>query len=127
MEAEEHIEKHFAQSNQDISRRLEWALYRKFQTGGLVPPEIKQTILIRDEFNEKQFGIVRFVKIGNTSKNCPRCKNSYQKTGNHYICYKKLKCRFSSEKNRLEFEPLNDSDKVAAFNVAKNAFEKNYF
>lgn len=73
------IEGHFDQSNQDISRRLEWSLYRKFQETGLVPPEIKKSIFLRDEFGAKQFGTIEFVRIGNTSKNCPYCENTHEK------------------------------------------------
>jgi len=127
MDEEDHISKHFTQSNENISRRLEWAFYRNFQVKGLVPPQVKSTIFLRKEFKDKQFGIVQFVKMENTSCNCPRCGEKFPKTSDHrhYICGNPG-CGFSSLGNRMEFSPLDDSDKVAAFNVAKNAFNKLY-
>lgn len=123
MERKEHIEKHFYQSNQNISRRLEWAMYRRFQAEGLVPPQIKQSVFIREEFKKKKFGIVEFTEMENTSQNCPRCENTHEKTEiggeYHYVCEK---CGFCSQNSRLEFESLDDADKVAAFNIAKNSF-----
>ena len=110
------IYNHFSQSNENISRRLEWALYRKFQNDFLVPPNIKQTILLKDEFNETQFGIVEFVKTGGTSSNCPKCGTDNGKKD----C---SKCGFSPKNNRKELVPLTNWDRVASYNIAKKIKE----
>jgi len=47
---EKMIDWHFQQSNTDISRRLEWWFYRKFQEDWLVPSNLKQTIFLKDDF-----------------------------------------------------------------------------
>ena len=88
------IESHRKQSDQHISRRLEWALYRKFQQEGLVPPHIKQTILLKDEYETTQFGIIQFIETKGTSANCPNCNTEYKKTNDHYICKDKKCCGF---------------------------------
>ncbi len=119
------IEVHFEQSNTHISRRLEWALYRKFANVGAVPPQIKESILLRDDFSTYQIGILNFVKVGGTSSNCPNCGERSGKTKGHFICKFKTNCDFSSQENKnLLEENLNNSDEVAAYNVAKNAFDK---
>jgi hypothetical protein len=126
---EKMIDWHFNQSNQDISRRLEWSLYRKFQESWKVPPEIKQSIFLRDEFWEKQFWIIEFVRIWDTSKNCPYCENTYEKKNwKHYVCKDKIQCNFDSRESekRKWFYDLDWSDKVWAYNVAKNWFKKLY-
>ncbi len=122
------IDEHFSQSNEDISRRLEWALYRKFANTGDVPPQIKQSIILRDDFKVDQMGIIKFVKVGGTSSNCPNCKKESGKTNGHFVCeYKENNCDFDSRENKnLLEENLSNSDEVAAYNVAKNAFEKIY-
>jgi len=48
------IDKHFSQSNENISRRLEKALYNKLQSIGLVPPHIKDIISLRESLREEQ-------------------------------------------------------------------------
>ena len=118
---EEH-DRHLVQSNENVSRRLEWALYRKLQTSSFVPPNIKQSILVRKECRVMQFGIVQYIDPENTSKICPRCGNIYKKTRGHYMC-EKTSCGFSSRDNRLEFDSLDDSDKVAAYNVARRVLD----
>ncbi len=144
------IDEHFQQSNEDISRRLEWSLYRKFANIGGVPPQIKESILLRDDFKTYQVGILKFVKIGGTSRGCPNCPKEWSekcedkncrecekckenkiygknKLKNIYICKDVEDCKFSSKENRNTLEKnLDNSDKVAAYNVAKNAFNNLY-
>ena len=50
----EKIEEHFQQLNITISRRLEFALYRKFQSLGKVPPHLKDLIQRRERLHEEQ-------------------------------------------------------------------------
>ena len=52
--AEGTVEKHFFNSNANISRRLENALYNKFQSLGLVPPHVKDIIRLREDIRKKQ-------------------------------------------------------------------------
>ena len=93
----EKIEKHFKQLNINISRRLEFALYRKFQSLGKAPPHLKDLIQRRERLHAKrkqeineaadkqyrsrknfssQIGAIVFVDEYNTSKNCPYCGES---------------------------------------------------
>ena len=94
----EKIEEHFQQLNINISRRLEFALYRKFQSLGKVPPHLKDLIQRRERLHAKrrqeineaadkqqyrsrkkfssQIGAIVFVDEYNTSKNCPYCGES---------------------------------------------------
>ena len=105
------IEGHREQSDQHISRRLEWALYRKFQREGLVPPNIKETILLKDDYKETQFGIIQFIKTAGTSATCPNCGNRAGKE----LCGS---CGFNVKEDRKGLDPLDDYDKVAAYNIA---------
>ena len=93
----EKIEEHFQQLNINISRRLEFALYRKFQSLGKAPPHLKDLIQRRERIHAKrkqeideaadkqyrskknfssQIGAIIFVDEYNTSKNCPYCGES---------------------------------------------------
>lgn len=136
-----------------IERPLEWALYRKFQQEGLVPP-VSELIKIREvEKFEKQngkqkkfesisqFGIIKFVSKDETSTNCPSCeKKAYElqkeKKGEEKSSENKryeddkqagvfhcIKCGFHNHDNPGDFSSLDDNDKVAAFNIAKRGFE----
>lgn len=121
------IDEHFEQSNQNISRRLEWSLFRKFANIGNVPPQIKQSVFLRDDFKFYQFGILKFVKIGGTSSNCPNCGKRSGKTNGHFVCKYENDCEFDSQENITLLEKnLHNSDEVAAYNVAKNAFDNIY-
>ena len=83
------IDRHFFQHNENISRRLENALYNKFQTLGLVPPHVKDIIQLREnnrkkankekEKIEEQIGAIVFVSEENTSKTCPYCEEISKK------------------------------------------------
>ncbi len=124
----EDIKRHFEeQSNENISRRLEWALYRRFQTMGLMPPQVPQSVLLRGEFSEAQFGVIRFINKENTSSTCPRCGisdrgNKNEKLKGIFSCSNK-NCLFNTTDNLLEFDGLDNCDKVAAFNIAKRGFK----
>ena len=82
---QETIEDHFSKSNANISRRLENALYGKFQSLGLVPPHVKNIISLRETVRKKQrtkslqIGAVVFVDKGDTSRNCPYCEKTQNK------------------------------------------------
>ncbi|PIZ64637.1 hypothetical protein CO051_00090 [Candidatus Roizmanbacteria bacterium CG_4_9_14_0_2_um_filter_39_13] len=143
------IDEHFEQSNEDISRRLEWALYRKFANTGEVPPQIKESIFLRGEFKVCQMGILKFVEVGGTSRGCPNCQSEWnQECGNQcnpkcnkctendsykknkrknvYICKDDNQCKFSTEESRNLLEQnLHNSDDVAAYNIAKRGLEIN--
>ena len=92
------IDKRFSQSNENISRRLENALYNKFQSIGLVPPHIKNIIQLRERVREgqkhsqpeqkqkqsqqiksSQIGAIVFVDEEETSKKCPYCEEKQSK------------------------------------------------
>lgn len=120
------IDEHFKQSNENISRRLEWALYRKFANTGEVPPQIQESIFLRDEFKVYQMGILKFVEVGGTSSNCPKCNQKSGKTNGHFVCKVQNNCGFSSKENKenrdLLEQNLHNSDEVAAYNIAKQGF-----
>ena len=48
------LDKHFEAHNENISRRLEYKLFQKFQTLGLVPPHLKDIIALRDQTHQEQ-------------------------------------------------------------------------
>ena len=94
---ESDIKKHFLQSNENISRRLENALYNKFQSLGLVPPHVKDIICLREDIRKKQkeqnkkakseqnktvkssqIGAIVFVDESETSKTCPYCEEKQE-------------------------------------------------
>jgi len=127
----------------NIERPLEWALYRKFQQEGYVPP-ISELVKLREiegyaqringkGNNEslKQFGIIKFVSEKDTSKNCPACsEKAYASDGDaNYKTDKKekvfhcQKCGFHNRNNPLEYGSLDSNDKIAAFNIAKRGLE----
>jgi hypothetical protein len=123
------IERHFRKSNEDISRRLEWSLYKKFQKFGLVPPRLRQTVFLREnELKEgnrlNQFGIIHFIPTEGTSARCPYCstKNTgkerkEEKFKEHaFIC---KACEFNTENPKPPFEFIKNSDDVGAYNIAK--------
>ncbi len=127
----------------NIERPFEWALYRKFQQEGLVPP-ISELIKLREieKFpvkenkqpkNEtiKQFGLIKFVSEEDTSLTCPNCnEKAYASSKNpNYLEDKKIKvfycskCGFHNKNNPLGLESLDDNDKIAAFNIAKRGLQ----
>ncbi|MFA5211059.1 MAG: hypothetical protein WC414_00965 [Patescibacteria group bacterium] len=128
----EEIHRHFSKNNENIARRLEWALYRKFQKIGLVPPNLKQTIFLKE--NEKkllnQFGIIHFVKTEKTSGNCPFCgenvslkQRQKDKFVEHvYIC-KNENCNFNTKLSKFPLEKIDNSDSVASYNIAKQGMQ----
>ena len=83
------VDWHFFRHNENISRRLENALYNKFQSFGLVPPHVKNIIQLREDLRDKQkelkkskpnhiicsqIGTIVFVEEEDTSWNCPYCE-----------------------------------------------------
>lgn len=125
---ESDIQSHFMKSNENISRRLEWRLYNKFQTQCLVPPQIKETILIRQTKSINQFGLIHFVPKEYTSQTCPQCSKivtySYE---NNQVCDEKYlnknKNKFSSQKK----EEIKNKNKKLKKDYEKNKFGKNRF
>lgn len=148
------IESHRNTFEGDITRPLEWALYRKFQTKGLVPP-ISELVKLRElekfvvqsgkqskKDTIKQFGIIKFVSESETSTTCPACgKKAYKssedkkynddKKYNIFHCSKEANgdvgdCGFHNIENPGDYFSLDTNDKVAAFNIAKRGFESLY-
>lgn len=124
------IDWHFYQSNTDISRRLEWSLYRKFQETWFVPPEIKQSIFLKDDFWINKFWIIEFVKTWWTSSTCPYCQNCNENFWNKDWLKKhheKNDCWFTKQSwEYLEFKNKDNSinyDSIASFTIWKFAFE----
>jgi hypothetical protein len=125
------IARHFNASNENIARRLEWSLYKKFQKTGLVPPRLRETIFLReneiDGAKLNNFGIIHFIPTQNTSAQCPYCgettsmqqRNKDKFALHAYICRKNPNnCGFDTRKPLLPLTPITDSDQVAAYNIA---------
>lgn len=139
LHAKEHIARHFSANNENIARRLEWALYRKFQKKGLVPPNVKQTIFLREKRSGQKklqhFGIIHFVKTEGTSGRCPVCgiitpmKNREgDKFKDHvYVCRKNENCKFTTKDPRPPFTRIDNSDSVASYNIARESYHPNGF
>ena len=107
---------------ESIAGSLEWALYRKFQTEGLVPPQLKEVdLLVKSGENQLiNFGLIYFVDPEDTSQLCPECgktnenKEEFKKRKKEGW-FKCEKCGFDTKKS----ESLDNSDKLAAFNICK--------
>ena len=131
---EKMIDWHFYQSNTDISRRLEWSLYRKFQWTSyneiwLVPPEIKQSVFLKDDFWINKFGIIEFVKVWWTSATCPYCNGHFWSKSGLKEHNEKDNCWFKEQTwEYLEFYNWKDInyDSIASFTVWKFSFEENF-
>ena len=145
------IDGHFDRSNENLSRRLEYALYSKFQTLGLVPPHVKNIIQLREKKSKNtshQIGNIVFTPKENTSKKCPACKKVVQQHPKLKYKQKRFLCDqcgfdtylFRSKEetrdklpavkseNFEKFEHLkniDDPDKVAAYNIARNISDIN--
>jgi hypothetical protein len=139
------IESHRNQFEGDITRPLEWALYRKFQSRGLVPPisellklrELEKFTIQNEERPKKdtikQFGIIKFESESETSLLCPKCgKKAYKSSGDEKYNRDKqqgifecgcVDCDFNNKTNASEYASLDTNDKIAAFNIAKRGFE----
>ena len=142
--SKDEIDKHFDNLNVNISRRLEFGLFSKFQTMGLVPPHVKNLIEIRESKrgSEKsyQFGAIVFVDEKGTSTECPYCEERLKRpeemskekwreyrddlkfSKHRFICeeHKGSECKFDTDDIKYGFlKEINDPDKVASFNVAK--------
>ena len=138
------IDKHFFQHEENISRRLENALYNKFQSLGLVPPHVKDIIQLRESYRENrdknksgledkklsQIGAICFVPEKNTSKNCPYCekpadKNDDLKFRQHRFLCDENSCSFDTyyfNKNYTE-DPkpkIDESKKKTEFEIIKD-------
>ena len=128
---------------ENIAGQLEWALYRKFQTEGLVPPCLKEVdLLLKNtkksvknigEHNQgtlenkniqiENFGLIHFIDPDDTSQICPRCNKKSNRT--NYKNRKKEgwfkceKCDFNTKTPIRELSFLDSPDKVAAYNICK--------
>lgn len=123
-----------SQEDKYIIKRLELALYKKYQTLGLVPPHIKNMCELKDLLMKKnkdlvQIGVVGFVKEEGTSKICPYCEtknndpdlfDSAKKEGT-FVC---PICKFDTSKTNNNFKVINDCDLVASYNIAKRGYKE---
>ncbi len=133
LQTKKHIDNHRTKNEESIARRLEWALYRKFQKKGLVPPNLKQTIFLREDSTNplNQFGIIHFIPTTCSSSRCPRClenaiteKRKEDKWDKHRYECTNTNCRFSTDNNSMNFIAVTNSDESAACNIANPEFEK---
>ena len=147
---EEQINRHFFNNNENISRRLENALYNKFQSLSLVPPHVKDIIHLREDNREElsQIGAITFVPEKDTSNNCPYCEKTQKKDNNLKFLQHRFICKdcgfdtylfkpkedwvenynpevkIDNRKKFSEFKDIDDPDKLAAYNVAKRSVNR---
>lgn len=113
-----------------LASRIEWKLLQKFQTLSLVPPIYKQAMTLQSNGKINQLGIVAYINTEGTSSECPHCgtKNSDKSDKWHSHAYKckNTHCNFdSSDKTkRRRLVGLDNSDSVAAYNIAKRGLQK---
>ena len=110
------MDRHFEQFNHNVSRRMEWAFYRKMQSKGLVPPHIKDIFAIREIVKKEQYKPFEkeFEKFVNDSYQKNKAKQEYvDKTEEEAIEIirekneKQQKIKFRKEKNlSLQFGTL---------------------
>lgn len=110
----------------NITRPLEWAIIKKMQTNGLIPP-FNAYLKLKEENNTslKQFGILKFVSEENTSTTCPNCRyKGYKNSKDVKYNEDKQKGIFDCEncdyhsKNNPMFYQFNSNDEIASYNVA---------
>ena len=134
------------QQDDDISIALEKALYNKFQTEGLAPPSLSHRRLEKIIFQKQsktflnkssktkqtksqnllnQIGLIGFIDPANTSNTCPKCgempkdkdkAKNRKKEENWFLCDH---CGFDTKNPPEEFKFLDNTDKIAAYNIAK--------
>lgn len=109
--------------------RIEFKLLQKFQTLSLVPPIYKQAMSLQSKKQIDQLGVILYVETTGTSSNCPHCgtKNpdKSNKWKNHsYKCINQ-NCNFDSsdKEKRNGLDAIDNSDKVATYNIAKRGLE----
>ena len=145
------IKRHFDQCNENISRRLENALYNKFQILGLVPPHVKNIIQLREDFREiqkehsnklekenkqksdqqilsSQIGSIVFVDKENTSQKCPSCDEKIQPENKNDLKYRQHrficeKCGFDTYFFKPQSEQIKDPQPVVNLEHKKQDFE----
>ncbi len=118
-----------------VDNPVEKALYRKFQTEGLVPPVSE---LWSMKAADSQVGIIYYADSNNPKKGghglrCPKCGEKVYKSkdDSRYDADKKAgifecnktNCGFHNRNNPMGLEGLDSNDKVAAYNIAKRGLE----
>ena len=123
------------QDDENIARRLENALYNKFQALGSVPPHVKDIIQLREDVRKQQknnkssqIGVIVFVDEKNTSKNCPYCEEKVNISSDEkyrqqrFIC-KSKKCGFDTYFFKNEKERVKDHNPKVNLNNFKEEFK----
>lgn len=131
------LEKHQKQKQKNLEKfiavQLEWALYKKFQTEGLVPPCLKEVDFLLAQKKEPEkienFGAISFIEHESTSKICPKCKtkqrdNEKFEKRKYEGWFKCEDCGFDSTKPPKEFSDLDTPDKIAAYNICEKGKNK---
>ena len=129
-------------NEENIAGQLEWALYKRFQTEGLVPPCLKEVDILLEHSKGDQtghrhktntqdtinnFGLIHFIKPDDTSQICPKCNKKSNSDGfkkrKKEGWFKCEKCDFNTKRPPEEVSFLNDPDKIAAYNICKKGRE----
>ena len=112
---------------ESIAKDLEWALYRRFQTEGLVPPRLRAVDLLVK--NIQNLGCIYFIDHQGTSQKCPNCsktpmdkeKFKANKAEGWFLCEH---CQFDTRNPIEDLQYLEDPDKLAAYNICHIGREK---
>lgn len=122
--------KRISEFSGNLGSRVELKLLQKFQSLSLVPLYLKQFFDLQTKKELDQAGIVQYVQTAGTSSNCPHCgtKNSDKsdKWNSHAYKCKNKNCNFDTAKENQKqgLTALDNSDKVAAYNIAKRGLGK---
>ena len=127
------VESHRKDFEGIVDNPVEKALYRKFQTEGLVPP-VSELWSIKTK--DSQIGIIYYADSDDKEKGghglrCPKCeKKAYSNSNDDkYKSDKQNKifeckhCGYDNHKNPMGLDGLDSNDKVAAYNIAKRGLE----
>ena len=106
------IEEHFQEFNINISRRLEFALYRKFQSLGKVPPHLKDLIQRRERLHTKREKEID--KAVNEAANEEYQKWLRENNNADFEEQKKQKKQFWREANERSRKEKNFSSQIGA-------------
>jgi predicted RNA-binding Zn-ribbon protein involved in translation (DUF1610 family) len=125
----ENKDKRVSEFSGNLASRIEFKLLQKFQLQCLVPQNYKQVMNLQSKKMINQLGVIVYIETSGTSSNCPVCETKNEdksaKWGSHdYVC-KNKDCGFetSNINKRKGLDFCDNSDSVAAYNIAKRGLE----
>lgn len=111
----------------NLASRIEWKILQKFQALSLIPLQYRQAMTLQSKKEIDQLGVVFYSKTEGTSSQCPHCevKNTDKTEKWNAHAYKCDNCNFDTvqESNRKGLVAIDNSDDVAAYNIAKRGLK----